>query len=116
MNPLVLAARESRNVTRAVWRNRTGAFFTVLLPVMFLVLFGSINRDATVQLDPNGPQVSYTTFFTPGLLAMAVMTGTFVSLAVSLTIMRDNGQLKRVRARPCPSGGSSPARSSPGWC
>jgi ABC-2 type transport system permease protein len=102
MSTLVLAARESRNVTRAVWRNRTGAFFTVLLPVMFLVLFGSINHDATVQLGPNGPQVSYTTFFTPGMLAMAVMTGTFVSLAISLTVMRDNGQLKRVRGTPLP--------------
>ena len=40
--------------------------------------------------------------FTPGMLAMAVMTGTFVSLAISLTVMRDNGQLKRVRGTPLP--------------
>jgi ABC-2 type transport system permease protein len=31
MNPLVLAARESGNVLRVIWRNRTGAFFTILL-------------------------------------------------------------------------------------
>jgi ABC-2 type transport system permease protein len=105
VNPLVLAARESRNVTRAIWRNRTGAFFTVLLPVMFLVLFGSINHGATVQLVPGGPEVSYTTFFTPGMLSMAVMTGTFVSLAIGLTIMRDNGQLKRLRGTPLPPWG-----------
>jgi ABC-2 type transport system permease protein len=102
MNPLVLAARESRNVLRSFWRNRTGAFFTILLPVMFLVLFGSINRNGTVQLDPNGPQVSYTTFFTPGMLAMAVMASTFTSLVISLTVMRDNGQLKRLRGTPLP--------------
>jgi ABC-2 type transport system permease protein len=102
MNPLVLAARESRNVLRSFWRNRTGAFFTILLPVMFLVLFGSINSTGTVQLDPNGPQVSYTTFFTPGMLAMAVMASTFTSLAISLTVMRDNGQLKRLRGTPLP--------------
>ena len=47
MNPLVLAARESRNVLRSFWRNRSAAFFTILLPVMFLVLFGAINRDGT---------------------------------------------------------------------
>ena len=50
MSPLVLAARESGNVLRSFWRNRSAAFFTILLPVMFLVLFGAINRDGTVQL------------------------------------------------------------------
>jgi ABC-2 type transport system permease protein len=102
MNPLVLAARESGNLLRSLWRNRSGAFFTILLPVMFLVLFGSINRDGTVQLVPHGPQISYTTFFTPGMLAMAIMTSTFTSLVIVLTVMRDNGQLKRLRGTPLP--------------
>jgi ABC-2 type transport system permease protein len=102
MNPLVLAARESRNLLRAFWRNRSGAFFTILLPVMFLVFFGAINRDATVQLTPNGPEVGYTTFFAPGMLGMAIMTGSFVALVIGLTVMRDNGQLKRLRGTPLP--------------
>ena len=102
MSPLVLAARESGNVLRSFWRNRSNAFFTILLPVMFLVLFGAINRDGTVQLTPGGPEVSFTTFFAPGMLAMAVMAGTFVGLVIGLTIMRDNGQLKRLRGTPLP--------------
>jgi ABC-2 type transport system permease protein len=102
MNQLVLAARESGNVLRSFWRNRTGALFTTLLPVMFLVLFGSINRNGTVALDAHGPQISYTTFFTPGMLAMAAMASTFTSLVIGLTVMRDNGQLKRLRGTPLP--------------
>jgi ABC-2 type transport system permease protein len=102
MNPLVLTARESANVLRSFWRNRSGAFFTILLPVMFLVLFGAINRDGTVRLTPGGPEVGYTTFFTPGMLGMAIMAGTFVGLVIGLTIMRDNGQLKRLRGTPLP--------------
>jgi ABC-2 type transport system permease protein len=102
MNPLVLAAREGGNVLRSFWRNRSGAFFAILLPVMFLVFFGAINRDGTVQLGPHGPQVGYTTFFTPGMLGMAIMTGTFVGLVIGLTNMRDNGQLKRLRGTPLP--------------
>jgi hypothetical protein len=47
MNPLVVAARETGNVLRSFWRNLWGAFFTILLPVMLLVLFGAINRDGT---------------------------------------------------------------------
>ena len=57
MSSLVLATRESGNVLRSFWRNRSGAFFTILLPVMFLVFFGAINRDATVQLTPGGPEI-----------------------------------------------------------
>ena len=102
MSSLVLATRESGNVLRSFWRNRSGAFFTILLPVMFLVFFGAINRDATVQLDPHGPQIGYTTFFAPGMLGMAIMAGTFVGLVIGLTIMRDNGQLKRLRGTPLP--------------
>jgi len=102
MNPLVLAGRETLTMLRSIWRNRSGAFFTVLLPVMFLLLFGAINRGATVQLEPHGPQIGYTTFFTPGMLGMAIMAATFVGLVISLTIMRDNGQLKRLRGTPLP--------------
>ena len=60
MNPLVVAARETSNVLRSFWRNRWGAFFTILLPVMLLVLFGAINRDATVPLGPHGLRIAYT--------------------------------------------------------
>jgi ABC-2 type transport system permease protein len=102
MNPLVLAARESGNLLRSFWRNRSGAFFTILLPVMFLVFFGAINRDGTVQLSPHGPEIGYTTFFAPGMLGMAIMAGSFVGLVIGLTIMRDNGQLKRLRGTPLP--------------
>jgi ABC-2 type transport system permease protein len=69
---------------------------------MFLLFFCAINRDGTVQLAPHGPQIGYTTFFAPGMLGMAVMAGTFVSLVITLTIMRDNGQLKRLRGTPLP--------------
>ena len=36
MNPLVLAARESRNVLRSFWRNRSGTFFTILLTTHYM--------------------------------------------------------------------------------
>jgi hypothetical protein len=115
MNPLVLAARESGNVLRSFWRNRSAAFFTIGLPVMFLVLFGAINRDGTVQLTPGGPEIGYTTFFAPGMLAMAIMAGTFVALVIGLTIMRDNGQLKRLRGTPLPPWAFFSGQVVSGW-
>ncbi|HYN16450.1 MAG TPA: ABC transporter permease, partial [Actinomycetes bacterium] len=41
-------------------------------------------------------------FFAPGMLGMAIMASTFVSLVIGLSIMRDNGQLKRLRGTPLP--------------
>jgi ABC-2 type transport system permease protein len=61
------------------------------------VLLGAINRDGTVQLDPHGPRIGYTTFFAPGMLGMAVMAGTVAGLVDGLTVVRDSGQLKRLR-------------------
>jgi ABC-2 type transport system permease protein len=36
------------------------------------------------------------------MLGMGVMAGTFVALVIGLSIMRDNGQLKRLRGTPLP--------------
>jgi ABC-2 type transport system permease protein len=102
MNPLVVTVRETGNVLRSFWRNLWGAFFTILLPVMLLILFGAINRDASVRLGPHGSRIAYTSFFTPGMLGMAVMASTFAGLVTSLAVMRDNGQLKRLRGTPLP--------------
>src|SRR5262249_57281163 len=42
---LTLAARQVRYEQRAFWRNRPAAFFTFLLPLVFLLVFATLNRD-----------------------------------------------------------------------
>jgi ABC-2 type transport system permease protein len=94
-----LAVRQVGYDQRAFWRNRMRAFFSFVFPVMFLVLFASLNRGSTI--DSMGG-LRYDVYFVPGILAYGVVLSTFGGLAVAVAAMRDNGVLKRVRGTPLP--------------
>ena len=53
MNSLVLALRQIRYENRAFWRNPAAAFFTVVFPLMFLVIFNLLFGNNTLEL-PQG--------------------------------------------------------------
>jgi len=83
---------------RAFWRNRTRAFFAFLMPVMFLLIFGSIYHGKTT-----GPHaIPYDAYFVPGILTYGIIATTFINMAVSTAILRDSGVLKRMRGTPLP--------------
>jgi ABC-2 type transport system permease protein len=80
-------------------RNRQARFFTVLLPVMFLVIFVSVFGNQLV-----GPEhVKASTYYVPGIAALAVVTASFSNLVISITAQRELGVLKRRRATPAPA-------------
>lgn len=80
-------------------RNRQGRFFTVLLPVIFLVIFVSIFGNELV-----GPEhIKSSTYYVPGIAALAVLTASFSNLVISITTQREMGVLKRRRATPAPA-------------
>lgn len=78
-------------------RNPAATFFTVALPLIFMVLFGVIFGDEVMD---NGAKVA--TFQVPGILALSVISATFVNLGISTTFKRELGQLKRIRSTPMP--------------
>jgi len=84
---------------RAFWRNRTRAFFAFVLPLMFLVIFGSLNQGQTIDSRGGLPA---DLFVVPGLLAYGVIMATFTNLAVELAASRESGVLKRMRGTPLP--------------
>lgn len=86
---------------RAFWRNRARAFFSFLMPLMFLVIFASIYHGATIS-GPHGKQFSYNDFFVPGILAYGVIATTFVNMAISTSLAREQGVLKRMAGTPLP--------------
>jgi ABC-2 type transport system permease protein len=90
------ALRQLAFEQRVYWRNRPTAFFTFVLPLLFLAVFGLVGRDAEVDGRP------YTDYFIPGMLGLAVILTTFAGLAITLVIRRERGQLKRVRGTPLP--------------
>jgi ABC-2 type transport system permease protein len=85
---------------RVFWRDPAAVFFTVALPLVFLFLFVSIfgNQTTTVQ----GRQLKVSTYYVPGIITLSVISATFFNLAISVTISREQGLLKRLRSTPLP--------------
>ena len=80
-------------------RNRQARFFTVLMPVIFLVIFVSVYGNQLV-----GPQrIKASTFYVPGIAALAVLSASFSNLVIAITTQRELGLLKRRRATPAPA-------------
>jgi ABC-2 type transport system permease protein len=78
-------------------RNPAATFFTVILPLIFLVIFTSIFGNQTLD---TGAKAA--TFYVPGILALAITSATAVNLAITMTARRERGVLKRVRGTPIP--------------
>jgi ABC-2 type transport system permease protein len=79
------------------WRSRESAFFTFLLPIIFLVLLGTVYGDE--QIDGIGGS----TYLLAGLLGYGVVATAFAGLAITLVVRRESGVLKRVRGTPLPA-------------
>jgi ABC-2 type transport system permease protein len=88
----VLAYRQWRLERRMFWRNPTAAFFSFVLPLLFLFLFGAIFSGDQKTLD----------VIVPGILGMSVMSTTFNALAMNITFLREEGVLKRIHGTPMP--------------
>jgi ABC-2 type transport system permease protein len=95
---LGLVAWQIRYEQRAYWRNRGRGIFTFVFPIMFLVIFASLDNARTLP----GHGIPYNDFFVPGILAYGVIATTFVNLAISTAILRDEGVLKRMQGTPLP--------------
>lgn len=79
-------------------RNPAATFFTVVFPLLFLVLFGFIFGD---EIDSEtGAKVA--TFQVPGILGLSIVSATFINLAIGQVFRRELGQLKRLRGTPMP--------------
>ncbi len=99
MSGAALALHQFRFDQKTFWRNPASVFFTVLLPVMFLLIFASIVGDVTIE----ELGVKTATYYVPAIITLGVVSASFQSLAISLTVDRENGILKRTRGTPLPS-------------
>lgn len=99
MSAAALVAHQFRFDQKTFWRNPASVFFTVLLPVMFLLIFATIFGNDTVE----SLGVKTTTYYVPAIITLAVVSATMQSLAISLTVDRENGLLKRTRGTPLPA-------------
>jgi ABC-2 type transport system permease protein len=94
VSPVALAWQQFRFERKLFWRNPSAAFFNFLLPLLLLVLIATAFAGDDSELE----------VLIPGVAGMGVLATTFTSLAFNLTLLRDEGVLKRIRGTPMPAG------------
>lgn len=82
------------------WRNPQAAIFTFAFPVLVMVIFGAVFGDSTDSSYYYG--LSSLQYYVPTIAAVSVLGSCYSQLAIVLSVRRQNGVLKRVRATPLP--------------
>ncbi len=95
---MVLA--QARMESRLMLRNGEQLLLAVVIPV--IVLVGMVRGAGRLGLDYDHPVVDVVT---PGVLALAVLSTAFASLAIATAFERRYGVLKRLGASPLPRSG-----------
>lgn len=83
---------------KALVRDRRAFVFTVLFPLILMLIFGSVFAGDVA------PGVSFTQYFVAGMIASGVFYTSFQNLAISIPTEREDGTLKRLRGTPMPPG------------
>ncbi len=87
----------------SVARNRRAVVFSLVFPIVLLVMFNSVFVKSTDTVDLAGVTIDGHTYFTASMLAYAILLAGFNSLGISLVMQRESGQLKRLRGTPVPA-------------
>jgi ABC-2 type transport system permease protein len=99
MNGLALVGHQFRYDQKAFWRNPASVFFTVMFPVVLLLIFATVFGNSTVHVRGG---IKTTTYYVPAIITLSVISATMQSLAMTLVIAREDGRLKRSRGTPMP--------------
>jgi ABC-2 type transport system permease protein len=95
-----LLLHQLRYDQKVFWRNPPSVFFTVMFPVLLLVIFSAIFGDKTIG---GRGGIEVTTYYVPAIITLAIVSATMQTLAMSLVIAREDGRLKRGRGTPMPA-------------
>lgn len=101
MSSLALVAHQFRYDQKAFWRNPASVFFTVMFPVVLLLIFGAVFGGKHVEVS-SGVSVKTTAYYVPAIITLSVISSTMQTLAMTLVIAREDGRLKRSRSTPLP--------------
>ena len=99
MSAPALVLHQFRYEQKVFWRSPPAVFFTVMFPVIFLILFSSLFGDGDIE----ELNMSASTYYVPGIITLAVVSATLVNVAMRIVEMRESGRLKRLRGTPLPT-------------
>jgi ABC-2 type transport system permease protein len=80
------------------FRDRESAVFNFLLPMILLVIFGSVFGGQ--ELGVSG--ITFSQYFVAGMIASGILYTSFQNLAISIPMEREDGTLKRLQGTPMP--------------
>jgi len=95
-----LVLHQLRYDQKVFWRNPAAVFFTVLFPIVLLLIFATVFGDQTIDVAGG---IEITTYYVPAIITLAVVSATMQTLAMSLVIAREDSRLKRGRGTPMPA-------------
>jgi ABC-2 type transport system permease protein len=95
---LPLGLRRVRIELKTFFRDRNSAVWNFALPMMLMIIFGSVFRGQT--LGPTG--ITFSQYFVAGMIASGVLYTSFQNLAIAIPLEREDGTLKRIQGTPMP--------------
>ena len=96
-----LIVRQTRYQILYFLRIPVALFFTIILPIVMLVLFNALFGENTITTDEGEWPIRQ--FYTGGLAAYTAVSATYSNLGNMVPIRRDEGILKRWRSTPLPT-------------
>jgi len=88
---------------RSFFRERDAVIFIFAYPVIMLAIFATVFGQDDSSIELPGGDVPFAQYFLPGMVATGVMLTSFQNLAIAISVERDEGGLKRLRATPLPA-------------
>src|SRR5580658_5261466 len=85
----------------SILRNRQAQFFTLAMPVSFLVLFVAIFGNG--MLNQGTEHIKASTYYVAALTTFGIVDAAFMTLVVAFVEARESGILRRRQATPQPS-------------
>jgi ABC-2 type transport system permease protein len=102
MNDLALVGKQVQYEQKSYWRNPGAAFFTFAFPLVFFFILTSAAGGQTDKQDL-GAGVKLSQYYTPSILAYAIMGACLLAVSLTMVRQREDGILKRYRGTPAPA-------------
>jgi ABC-2 type transport system permease protein len=93
-----LLAHEIRFGLKVFTRTPFSASVSLVLPLFFLLLFNLANRGENVP----GTDTPFVQYSVPAIIVFVVVSAGYLTMAISVTVAREKGILRRLRTKPVP--------------
>ena len=103
MSTFTLVRKETGFARKVLLRDPQSLFFTVGLPLLYLLIFATVFGDEVGRVPGQPGEMDVATIMTASVIVIGVVSAAFQNLATTLIQDREYGVLKRLRSAPVPT-------------